>query len=373
MDVDIRNAFGYHYGTFPPTLESDNFLSELLQATVALARYDQMLSSLHNSELFLAPLRSQEAIVSSRIEGTISTLDEILQLEAMVGERGNASAGVFRSDTIETALYRRALTAAQLQIEEGRPLSESFIRSIHSQLLSHGRGASKSPGSYKLGQNYIGERGKRQVSYIPIAPEHLAPGMEALMRYLQDDNVPILLRTAVGHAEFEALHPFEDGNGRVGRMLITLMLWSGGAIREPHFYISRYFEDHKHEYIERLRQVSAADDWSGWVAFFLQAVAVQATRNLEAAQEISTFYDEMKLAIAELLASKYAIVALDFLFTHPVFSNSKFTGRAGIPAGTAARFSRVLLKNGIIEVVREASGSQPAIYRFEPLMMRVRV
>lgn len=373
MDVDTADATDYHYGKFPQELETEKFLPELLQATAALARYDQMLGSLHNSELLLAPLRSQEAIVSSRIEGTISTLDEILQLEAIAGESGSAPAGAFRSDTIETALYRRALSSAQKQMEDGRQLSESLIKSVHGQLLSHGRGASKSPGRYKLGQNYIGERGKRQVSYVPIAPEHLQVGMEELFQYLKDDAIPILVRTAVGHAEFEALHPFEDGNGRVGRMLITLMLWSGGAIRAPHFYISRYFEDHKDEYIERLRQVSAAGDWSGWVAFFLRAVAEQATRNLESAQAISAFYEEVKPEIVEMLGSKYAVTALDFLFTHPVFVNSRFTSDAGIPSATAARFSRVLLQNGLLEVVREASGRQAAIYRFEPLMKRVRV
>lgn len=373
MKVDTTGAVHYHYGEFPPNLTVEAFLPELLEATAALARYDQMLSSLHNSELLLAPLRSQEAIVSSRIEGTISTLDELLQLEAVAGGSGPAPTGNFRSDTIETALYRRALISAQQQMAEGRPLSESLIKSIHSELLSYGRGSRKSPGNYKLEQNYIGDRGKRRVSYVPIAPEHLAPGMESLLAYSADKTTPILVRTAIGHAEFEALHPFEDGNGRIGRMLITLMLWNGGAIRAPHFYMSAYFEDNKDEYIERLRSVSASNDWTGWVAFFLGALADQAVRNLQSAQSISSFYEEMKPTFVELLASKYAVAALDYLFTNPVFSNSRFIAEAGIPAGTAARLSRVLHQNGLLESVREASGRQAAIYRFEPLMKRVRV
>ncbi|WP_230474783.1 Fic family protein [Dyella monticola] len=152
----------------------------LLKATAALARYDQMLGSLHNSELFLTPLRGQEAVVSSRMESIISTLDEILQLEAGYDD-DNASAPLeFRSDAIETLLYRRALNTAQSRLEQGQPLSESLLKSIHRQLLSFGRGADKSPGAYKHEQNYIGERGSRKVSFVPVAPEHLAGGMEAL-------------------------------------------------------------------------------------------------------------------------------------------------------------------------------------------------
>ena len=189
-------------------------------------------------------------------------------------------------------------------------------------MLSFGRGAKKSPGEYKREQNYIGERGSRKVSFVPIAPEHLSGGMEALFELAGDAAMPVLLRTALAHAEFESLHPFEDGNGRVGRMLITLMLWQGGAIRAPHFYISRYFENHKEEYLDRLRNVSANDDWDGWCEFFFAAVAQQADRILEVAQSISDLYEEMKPRFIELLSSKYAVAALDYLFTYPVFRNS---------------------------------------------------
>lgn len=374
MRLDTSQAVPYHLGKFPPAgLDYARLLPSLLDATAALARYDQMLRGLHNSELFLAPLRGQEAVVSSRMEGTISTLDEILQLEAEFGDDDAGASLEFRSDAIETALYRRALNTAQLRLEQGQPLTESLLKSIHRQLLSFGRGAGKSPGAYKREQNYIGERGSRKVSFVPIAPEHLAGGMEALFRLIGDESMPVLLRTALAHAEFESLHPFEDGNGRVGRMLITLMLWQGKAIAAPHFYISRYFEDHKDEYLDRLRQVSADNDWEGWCQFFLAAVEQQAIGNLEAARAIGDFYAEMKPRFAELLASKYAVAALDYLFTNPVFSNSRFTRNAGIPAQTAARFTRVLLQEGFLQVVREAAGRRSAIYRFEPLMQRVRV
>lgn len=374
MPLDTSQAVRYHTGQFPPQLDYGRLVGGLLGATAALARYDQALRGMHNSELFLAPLRGQEAVVSSRMEGTISTLDEILQLEAEFDEDDDERAAhEFRSDAIETALYRRALNTAQQRMEQGQPLSESLVKSIHRQLLAFGRGAAKSPGTYKHEQNYIGERGSRKVSFVPIAPEHLPGGMEALFRLVNDAEVPVLLRTALAHAEFEALHPFEDGNGRVGRMLITLMLWQGDAIAAPHFYISRYFEDHKDEYLHRLRQVSSDGDWEGWCRFFLEAVESQAEANLESAQDIGRLYEEMKPRFADHLASKHAVTALDYLFTHPVFSNSRFTRNAGIPSQTAARFSRVLLREGLLEVVREAAGRRSAIYRFEPLMRRVRV
>ena len=155
----------------------------LQDATAALARYDQMLRGLHNSELFVAPLRGQEAVVSSRMEGTISTLDEVLLLEAEFGHGDNERASrELRSDAVETALYRRAMNTAQAMMQEGRPLSESLLKSMHRQLLSFGRGASKSPGAYKHEQNYVGERGSGKVSFVPVAPEHLPGGMQALFR-----------------------------------------------------------------------------------------------------------------------------------------------------------------------------------------------
>lgn len=374
IDVDTSQAVHYHTQGFPPaSLDYARLMQGLLEATEALARYDQMLQGMHNSAVFLAPLREQEAVVSSRMEGTISTLDEIFQVEAEYGDDNAAAANEFRSEVIETVLYSRALTAAQRQMEAGQPLSESLIRSIHQHLLSFGRGADKAPGRYRQDQNYVGQRGTGRAEFVPIAPEQLEPGMEALFELIGDTSQPILLRTALAHAEFEALHPFKDGNGRVGRMLITLMLWRGGAISAPHFYISRYFEDYKDEYIGRLRAVSAEGDWEGWCLFFLEAVRAQALRNLKVAESIQDYYEEMKGRFSELLSSRYSVAALDYMFTWPVFRNSRFTREAGIPAQTATRFTRVLLDAGLLETVREAAGRRSAIYRFEPLMRMVRV
>lgn len=373
MQVKTSKAVFYHEGKFPPSsLDLGKIMPSLLAATDALARYDQMLKSLHNSEVFLAPLRSQEAVVSSRMEGTISTMDEILQIDADYQE-GTKPPPETRSEVIETLLYRRSLFTAQKQIEQGRPLSSSLVKSIHQQLLSFGRGALKSPGAYKTEQNYIGERGSREVSFVPIAPEKLESGMDALFEMMDGHEFPILLRAALSHVEFEALHPFADGNGRVGRMLITLMLWTGKAIGEPHFYISRYFEDHKDSYLASMRAVSAKGAWDEWCIFFLTAVEQQAIYNLETADRIRSLYEQMKGRFSDLLSSKWSVTALDYMFANPVFRNTHFTHNAGIPAQTAARFTRLLLQEDYLQVVQEASGRKSAIYRFEPLMELVRV
>ncbi len=374
LEVDTTEAVFYHDGGFPPVAaDYERLLPALLGATDALARYDQALQAMHNNGIFLAPLRNQEAVLSSRMEGTFSTMDEIMQLEAEATDGEDDVTGEQRSDALETYLYQRALQTGQRQMAEGRPLSPALLKSLHQQLLSFGRGAEKAPGRFKVEQNYIGERGSRKVSFVPIAPEKLDAGLDTLFELIGDASRPVLLRTALAHAEFEALHPFKDGNGRVGRMLITLMLWAEGAISAPHFYISRYFADHKDEYVGALRAVSKREAWDDWCEFFLAAVQEQAVHNLEVTGRIRGLYEEMKPRFAEMLASKWSVQALDFVFTSPVFLNSRLTSRAGIPAATAARFSRVLVDAGLLQVVREAAGRRSATYRFEPLMELVRV
>jgi Fic family protein len=373
MEVDLKNAIDYHYGKFPPTnLRYEAFLPQLIAATDAVARYDQMLKNMHNSEILLAPMRNQEAVISSRMEGTISTMDEILKYEADHGDEDGDNAAV-RLEVIETILYQRALRSAQRAMESGYPLSLSLVKGIHQQLLSFGRGASKTPGQLKNEQNYLADKYKRSILFVPISPPKLQDGLDELFRYIDSEMHPILVRTALTHIEFEALHPFKDGNGRIGRMLITLMMWSSGTISAPHFYISGYFEDNKDQYIDIMRNVSANGAWDEWCAFFLTAVHQQAIRNLEIAEDIRTLYESMKSRFSELLSSKWSVNALDFIFTNPVFRNNRFTKNSGIPAASAARFTRVLLDNGLLNTIEEASGRRPAMYSFEPLIHLVRV
>lgn len=372
-ELNFDNAVEYHYGKFPPHhLDYGRLVNQLVKATEAIARYDQMLKNMHNSEILLAPLRNQEAVISSRMEGTVSTMDEILQFEADYDEVvvGEAST---RSEVIETILYQRALKNAQKAIESGQPLSQHLIRTAHQQLLSFGRGAAKTPGKYKNEQNYLADKTKRNILFVPVSPERLQDGLDALFKYVDESTETPLIKAAITHIEFEALHPFKDGNGRIGRMLITLMLWKAGVISAPHFYISGYFEENKDIYIDTMRSVSQHDDWTSWSVFFLEAVEKQAIRNLQIAESIGSLYEEMKRSFSKLLASKWSVSALDFIFSNPIFRNNKFTNHSGIPSATAARFARVLADSELITVVEEASGRRPALYRFEPLMKLVRV
>jgi len=373
MKLNLENAVNYHYNKFPPTdLDCGRFIEPLLKATDAMARYDQMLKNMHNSEILLAPLRNQEAVISSRIEGTVTTMDEILRYEADHGVDAGDTKKV-RSEIIETILYQRALKAAQEAMENGYLLSQSLIKGIHQRLLAFGRCASKSPGNFKNEQNYLADKLKQNISFIPISPEKLQEGLDKLFQYIEKSTHPTLVKIAITHIEFEALHPFKDGNGRIGRMLITLMLWASKAISAPHFYISGYLEENRDIYIDSMRNVSEHGDWENWCIFFLEAIEQQAIRNLTIAENISALYIEMKMVFSDVLSSKWSVNALDFVFTNPVFRNSKFTSKSGIPAQTAARFTRLLLGKRLIFTLEEASGRRPALYSFEPLMTLVRV
>ncbi|OFZ13968.1 MAG: cell filamentation protein Fic [Bacteroidetes bacterium RIFCSPHIGHO2_02_FULL_44_7] len=370
MDFNTTSAVHYHYDQFPPqNINYGGLITEIINATDALARFDQMLKNLHNNEILLAPLRNQEAVLSSRIEGTISTMDEILQYEA--DDDGDNSQ--VRSDVIETILYQRALKNAQSALEDGYSLSTGFIKQMHQQLLYLGRGAAKAPGEFKTEQNYLADKIKKKIQFIPISPEKLDEGLEKLFHYLSESNDPALIKTALMHVEFEALHPFQDGNGRIGRMLITLLLWKEGILSQPHFYISGFLEENKDLYIDTMRQVSEKGNWEDWIRFFLTAVESQAIRNLEIAENIKTLYEQMKNEFTELLSSKWSLTTLDFVFTNPVFRNNKFTSTSGIPSATAAIITKKLFETGYLVQKQEPSGRRPALYSFEPLMRIVRV
>ncbi|WP_131536445.1 Fic family protein [Pedobacter nototheniae] len=371
MDYNLNNAVHYHYDQFPPKeIDYASLIQELLKATEALARFDQMLKNLHNTEILLAPLRNQEAVISSRIEGTISTMDEILQYEA--DNDGTDNVGV-RSDVIETILYQRSLKNAQNALEDGYGFSLHFIKQMHQQLLSLGRGASKSPGEFKKEQNYLADRLKKEIQFVPISPEKLQEGLDGLFNFIEKSDLPPLIRTAIMHLEFEALHPFKDGNGRIGRMLITLLLWKMGIISQPHFYISGYFEEHKDEYIEMMREVSKTGNWNRWIKFFLIAVNEQAINNLQVAEQIKNLYEDTKNEFSIILSSKWNMEIIDFIFTHPVFRNNRFVSSTGIPNATAVTIIKKLIEHGYLMVKQESAGRRAALYSFEPLMKLVRV
>jgi len=369
-DYDLSIVVSYHYGQFPPNdLELQALLGPLARAQDAISRYDQMLISLPNSELLLAPLRQNEAVISSRMEGTISTVDEVMIYEAEVDD---GSVRHSRDDVVEVALYSSVLRRAQNAVSDGEPINEGLIKNAHRVLLSLGRGASKSPGQYKTEQNYIGDDRRKVIFFKPISPIQLEPAMHDLLRFIEQSSMLHLFKVAIAHVEFEALHPFNDGNGRIGRLLITLLLWKFGLIHKPYFYVSAYFETHKEEYIELMRNVSENDDWTSWVVFFLNAISAQAELNLMTAQKISSLYDEMKETFRDISGSKWHIAAQDYIFENPVFKNRQLIKKSGMPKHVATRITKLLHEGGLLRELSPASGRRGAFYMFEPLMEIVR-
>ncbi|QCE34544.1 Fic family protein [Acetobacteraceae bacterium] len=364
---DTSDAVSYHYDGFPPpSLKLELFYQSLLEATEAVARYDQALKNLPNSEILLAPLRSQEAVVSSRIEGTIATLEELVRYEAEQEDEDQPDLSHARNDVLEVALYAQSLRRAQEKLRENVPLSPYTVREIHANLLRFGRGHEKTPGQFKTEQNYIGERLGRKISFIPISPEQLPPAMDRLFDYLNQPDLLALVKITVAHLEFEALHPFKDGNGRVGRMLIPLLLWKEKIITQPHFYISAYFEQHKEEYLERMRAVSREGAWEKWLSFFLNGMAVQARHNLKKAEEMAALYESYKLKFRQVLNSAQGTEMLDFLFTRPIFQGKQAAGKFGI--STSNRFRTKLLEAGILSEIKPPAGRRSGIYRFDALL-----
>lgn len=366
---DCSQAANYHYGQFPPkTIDLNVIFQPLTGALEQLARYDEKLKHMPNSELLLAPLRQRDAVVSSRMEGTISTLEEVLRLEASAN--ANRTEGTTRYETVEVSLYARALRQAEHQVTEGYAISEHLIKNAHETLLSYGRGAEKSPGQYKSEQNYVGDRRQRRVDFIPVSPDRLKQGMEDLVSFITNDDQHPLIKAALAHAEFEALHPFEDGNGRVGRMLIPLMLWQHGVISAPHFFVSDYFERNKDEYIDRLREVSLSGDWDGWSAFFLNALEAQATSNIDIVTQIQDHYNEMRIRFREVLRSQHFGAAVDYVFANPIFWNNHFVEVADAPASTLRNFTPRLVDEEILHPLVHPSGRAPGLYMF-PSLLRI--
>lgn len=370
-NYDIRDVVDYHYKRFPPnSLDLGSLIEPLSRAQDAISRYDQMLLSLPNSELLLAPLRQNEAVISSRMEGTISTVDEVMIYEAESDDDGAPKS--VRDDVVEVALYSAVLRRAQSAVEHGEPINEGLIKNAHRVLLSFGRGASKSPGQYKTEQNYIGDDRRKKIYFKPISPLQLQSGIDLLLRFIEKDQSLHLFKVGIAHVEFEALHPFNDGNGRIGRLLITLLLWKYGLIHKPHFYISAFFEENKEKYIELMRGVSRDDDWTSWTAFFLEAIAEQAENNLKTASRIMKLYEEMKEPFREISGSKWHLAAQDSIFENPVFKNSQLIKRSGMPKHVATRITKLLYESGLLRELRAASGRRGALFMFEPLMKIVR-
>lgn len=253
------------------------------------------------------------------------------------------------------------------------PLCLRVVCEAHRVLLDGVRGRDMAPGKLRRVPNWIGRPGStiENATYVPIDAEELPDAIGRWEQYMHEDVPDRLVQLAILHAEFEALHPFLDGNGRLGRMLVPLFLWQQGLIRQPVFYISGYFEERRDVYYEGLLSVSRDDDWTGWTRFFLEAVQAQAEDNLEKAMGILGLYESMKLRVAEMTRSPYAIHALDWIFEHPIFLGANFATETGIAERTGRRIMDVLCQGGILRVLRPKSGRRAAVFAFPELLNTV--
>lgn len=359
-------AVHYHEGHFPPQhIDWERLIPLVGPSSAAVARFDGLLRAMPNPDVLLSPLTTNEAVLSSRIEGTQATMGEVLEYEA-----GRKAAHEARREDIQEVLnYRTAMCEAQRQLE-AVPLSGRVIKEAHRVLLEGVRGSYKSPGRYRTDQNWIGSPGStiETARFVPIGPDRLEEGMARWEQFLHSEQPDRLVQLAIAHAEFEALHPFLDGNGRVGRMIVPLFMWQTSLIHRPIFYISGYFEARRNEYCDRLLAVSSDDDWTGWCTFFLEAVRVQAEDNLARATAIMRLYEEMKVRLPELTRSPQVIGILDLIFRLPIFSKSDFAREAGVSEPSARRLLKVLRDARIVSEIEAGTGSRASIFAFDALL-----
>jgi Fic family protein len=356
----------YHDGRFSPgELDWPRLLPLIGPANAAIARYDGVLHGVPNPNVLLSPLTAQEAVLSSRIEGTQATLGEVLEFEAE-GELFDESTPK-KADIREVLNYRAALYEAIRLLDE-LPPSRCLIRETQKVLIQGVRGHNRSPGEYRRIPNWIGPTGCtiEQARFVPCGAERLPLAMDEWERYLHAAAPDRLVQLAIVHAEFEAIHPFLDGNGRIGRLLVPLFLFGKGLLSRPNFYLSAYLESHRDAYYARLLDVSRQDDWTGWCEFFLRALIAQAEENQTRAQEILSLYRGRKDWVVEVTRSQYAVRALDWMFARPIFKTSDFIESVDIPRPTANRILREVRDQGLLREIRPQADAGPPSWPFLP-------
>ena len=336
----------YHLGGFPPpVIDWGRLVSPVGRANAALARYDGLVAAIPNASVLLSPLTTQEAVLSSKIEGTNVTMGEVLEIEA--GGDGDV-AQPKRDDAEEIRNYRIALSFAAKAVAE-RPLTPHLLREVHALLMKGVRGRDKNSApsvTSKIGSVIPVVRSSRHPSCRYRRRSFMRASTSGRTMSPAVTSPTRLAQLAVIHAEFEALHPFKDGNGRLGRMIIPLFLFARKVLSGPNFYMSGYLEARRDQYIDVLRAISRDGAWTPWCAFFLEGLIEQASENQAKAQAILDLHHRMSRQVAELTHSQYAGRAVDFLFSRPVFASTHFVEGSHIPRQTALRFLDCLTRGG---------------------------
>jgi len=330
----------------PPVKFSAELTRLLSDADRAIGRLDGISAILPNPNLFIAMYVRQEAVLSSQIEGTQSTLEDVLAFEAE-GESASAP-----KDVAEVVNYVMAMERGLARLED-LPLSLRLIREIH-EILMHGvRGSEKRPGEFRSSQNWIGAKGctLRNADFVPPPPHDMNIALGELETFLHDESIPVLIHAGLAHAQFETIHPFLDGNGRIGRLLITFLLCGRGVLRHPLLYLSVYLKAHRAQYYDRLTAIRNDGDWEGWLAFFLRGVAETSNSATTTAHAIMELRESLRARSLPPAAARLR----DKLFEHPILTASAAESLLNVQFATANRALDVLEEAGI---VREVTGQQ---------------
>ena len=345
-------------------LNWEAFIELMGKANRYIARYDGLLQSVINPDVLLSPLRTQEAVLSSKIEGTQATLEEVMEFEADAS-RSEENKGDIR----EVINYRKALIQGRESMGQ-LPLSLKVIRRMHEILLQDVRGISRDPGNFRRIQNWIGNPGStmEQARFVPPTVADMLEGLGAWEKYLHQDEKDIMVQLAIVHAQFEILHPFMDGNGRIGRIIIPLFMFHKEIIHQPVFYMSQFLENNREEYYDALKSITDNHDWTHWILFFLGGVVQQAEKNIDQTRKILKLYDDMKIIMAEKTHSQWAIHCLDYIFGQPIFNTRDFNKDSGVPKTSGARLLRAMEENDIIECIKRGAGSRPSLFAFRKLL-----
>lgn len=335
-----------------PALDLSADLQLLLQrAHLAVGRLDSVSALLPDTHIFLYTYVRKEALLSSQIEGTQSSLSELLLFELDQAE------GAPLDDVVEVSNYVAALEHGLARLREGFPLSNRLIREIHAHLFARGRGSEKSPGQFRRTQNWIGGPRPSKAHFVPPHPDDLADCMQELERFLHGHpSMLTLVKAALAHVQFETIHPFLDGNGRVGRLLITLLICHAGQLSQPMLYLSLFFKQHRTQYYELLDTVRTHGDWEAWVGFFLRGIAETAEAAIETARRLIALFgnDRQRIQAAGRKANS-ALRVHDALKARPVHRLQNITEATGLsfPASTAGM--NLLVDLGI---AREITGKK---------------
>jgi Fic family protein len=336
-------------------------------ANRSIAQYEGVLYGVPNSEVLLSPLTTQEAVLSSKIEGTQATLGEVLKFEA--GEEPAEEAR--RHDIQEIINYRRALSAAERELKS-RPFNLNLLLRLHEILLEGVRGQNKARGQFRKVQNWIGAPGCRieKAQFVPPEPALLNGYLDNWEKYYHAERPDPLVQLAVVHAQFEIIHPFVDGNGRLGRILIPLFLFEKKILFRPMFYLSEYLEQHRDEYVERLRALSGGSEaWNEWIKFFLRALDEQSRRNAAKARAIMACYAKLKDKVIGITRSQFAVPLLDQFFARPIFQSNSLKFAQPQPSRQAiSTYLRKLRDAGVLKVIREGGGRRGQVLALAELV-----